>query len=161
MRRIAVLLVPLVVAVLQVTAYAADHWGGAPTGPTPPPAAVAVAIGTVLLMMVALAGLLTALFPGTNPVCAGFVAVGSVAGMYLFLDYFFILILQQWTATSADATLLALLKSAFLMVMVVWGVRCCLNRSARLREALILAIVPVLVSVVLHWAAHSLRIIKP
>ncbi len=160
MRRISVLLVPLffvplLVILLPTAVYAIDHWGGAPTGPTPTQAQTWAAIGVTLGMMGALVLSLTLVFPGTNPVCAFFVAVGSVAAMYLIVEYIFI-IAGVWVPQTVPQQILApILKAAFLTAMVIWGAQCCLNKRARLREALIVAVIPVLVQWLLHWVVSS------
>lgn len=93
MRRISVLLVPLFVVLLQTAAYAPDHWGRIfTTSPSPDqPLQALLGLLFVLSLIFILAWLIIYFLPWANAKCALFFAVGSVATMFIILEYVVIL----------------------------------------------------------------------
>lgn len=151
------LLVPLLVMLLPTAAHAIDHWGGAPSGLTPPGLRATAALLASLLLIVILAWLLTVLLPGTKWSCAFFVAIAAVAAMALFPEYIFIIVFQVWTYTTNGLYVLgAILKFVVLLLIIVWGAGCCLGKPGKWGVAAIAALVITVLSALFVWVIRLL-----
>jgi hypothetical protein len=146
MRRIAGLLVPPLVFLLQATAYAGMH-----VSATADPVQTAVRLGWVVAAILFLAALIT-FFLGAPRRCALFVAVATVATMILVGEYALVFFWGVLFATTDAQRLFLWLVYLFVLVpMLMWAARCCLNQSVRVINALKIAVIPAFIPVLYHY----------
>lgn len=143
MRRIAVLLAALLLALLPATAYAGMHWGA----PDPTRGTALQGLALVIIMIIILAWLIMR-FLGASTPCAFFVAVGSVATKMLLLEYILIFVFgTPFASKGIQLPLLAVFDVVVLVAVLIWAAPCCLGKRVSLMDALKITLVPALLPV--------------